>query len=33
MFDEGEIEVDGEHVHGNETNLGVLRQKVGMVFQ
>jgi polar amino acid transport system ATP-binding protein len=32
-FDDGCIEVDGEHIRPHETDLRALRQKVGMVFQ
>jgi polar amino acid transport system ATP-binding protein len=32
-FEQGEIEVDGEHLHPRDTDLRALRQKVGMIFQ
>ena len=32
-FEQGSIEVDGEHIHPQDTDLRALRLKVGMVFQ
>ena len=32
-FDEGSIQVEGNHVHATSNELRTLRQKVGMIFQ